>query len=100
IPGFITDALSLPFLLPWTRSALARRMLRQGGFQAFGMGPSGGFTVFRSTTRRETRQWQGGETVEGEVLREPEPADRQLQNQGFDREDGPHGAAPKGPREP
>lgn len=100
IPGFITDALSLPFLLPWTRRALARRMLRQGGFEAFGMGPSGGFTVFRSTTHRKTRQWQRGETVEGEVLREPEPAERQLQNQGLDRGDDRQGAAPKDPREP
>lgn len=80
IPGFITDALSLPFLLPWTRRMLARRMLQGGGFQAFGSG-AGGFTVFRASTHTSTRQWQRGQTVEGEVLREPEAAGRQLPGQ-------------------
>lgn len=70
IPGFITDAFSLPLLLPWTRRALARRVLRAGGFQAFGAAPGGGFTVFRSSSYRQTRTRDGGEILEGEVLRE------------------------------
>lgn len=70
IPGFITDALSLPLLLPWTRRALARRVLRAGGFQAFGTTPGGGFTVFRSSTHSQTRSRDGGNIVEGEVLHE------------------------------
>lgn len=77
IPGFITDAFSLVFLLPWTRRALARRLLRAGGFQAFGAMPGGGFTVFRSTSRSQTWSRDGGEIVEGEVLRETDP-DSQL----------------------
>ncbi len=79
IPGFITDAFSLVFLLPWTRRALAQRMLRSGGFQAFGATPGGSFTVFRSASRSQTqtRTREGGQIVEGEVLRESDP-DSQL----------------------
>jgi UPF0716 protein FxsA len=77
IPGFITDAFSLPLLLPWTRRALARRVLRGGGFQAFGAGPGGGFTVFRSTRYSQTHTSDGGQILEGEVLRETDP-DSQL----------------------
>lgn len=77
IPGFITDAFSLPLLLPWTRRALARRVLRAGGFQAFGAGPGGGFTVFRGARYTQTRTQGSGEILEGEVLREPDP-DSQL----------------------
>jgi UPF0716 protein FxsA len=76
IPGFITDACSLLLLLPWTRRALARRLLRAGGFQAFGAAP-GGFTVFRASARSQDRTWDGGAIVEGEVVRETDP-DSQL----------------------
>lgn len=84
IPGFITDAFSLPLLLPPTRRALARRLLRSGGLYGFGAGPGGGFTVFRASARSQTRTWEGGEIVEGEVLRESGGPDSQL----------------RGPREP
>jgi UPF0716 protein FxsA len=69
IPGFLTDALALALLLPWPRHALARRMLRNG-LQGFAAGPGAGFTVFRASGRSQTRTWEGGEIVEGEVLRE------------------------------
>jgi UPF0716 protein FxsA len=77
IPGFITDAFSLVFLLPWSRRALVRRLLSAGGFQAFGGMPGGSFTVFRSASRSQTRTREGGQIVEGEVLREADP-DSQL----------------------
>ncbi|MGA0805079.1 MAG: FxsA family protein [Pseudohongiellaceae bacterium] len=76
IPGFLTDACSLPLLLPWTRRALARRLLRSSGFRAFGGGP-GGFTGFRASSRSQTWTREGGEIVEGEVLHETRP-DSQL----------------------
>jgi UPF0716 protein FxsA len=76
IPGFITDAFSLPLLLPWTRRALARRLLHSGNFQAFGGTGGAGFTVFRAGARSQTRSWEGGEIVEGEVLRDADPDSR------------------------
>lgn len=80
IPGFLTDLVALPLLLPWTRRALVRRWLRNGSFRAFG---SSGFTVFhtRSGGRHGQRQRGSiyeGEIVEDEVLHESRP-DSQLQ---------------------
>lgn len=77
IPGFITDAFSLALLLPWPRRVFARRLLRAGGFQAFGAAPGGSFTVFRSASRSQTWTRDGGQIVEGEVLHEADP-DSQL----------------------
>lgn len=75
-PGFITDTLGFILLLPWTRRALARRLLASGSFSAWGAGQSGGgFTVFRAGGWNQGSAQ--GEILDGEVIREPDP-ERQI----------------------
>ena len=68
IPGFITDALAVPLLLPWSRRLMSRWLFHKGNLQAWESGAA--YTVFR--TRRGSRPASGsGEILEGELDDEP-----------------------------
>ncbi|HCE40944.1 MAG: biotin--acetyl-CoA-carboxylase ligase [Alcanivorax sp.] len=72
-PGFITDALGFVLLLPFTRRALAERLIRRGAVQAFASrGGNGGVFFYQST------QWRGGpgggNVYDGDASVDREPA--------------------------
>lgn len=67
-PGFITDALALLLLLPWTRRALVRWLLRKGRLQTFGAGTFI-FTGFGGGPSPRAGG-QNSEVYEGEFSRE------------------------------
>lgn len=74
IPGFITDALALPLLLPWSRHALGRWLFQKGKLQAWQSGAAYG--VFR-TPRSTGPGSRSGEILEGELDDEPRPDPQQ-----------------------
>lgn len=80
IPGFITDIVAIPLLIPWTRRALTGWLLRNGRMQAFGQ--SSHFTFTRFGGSRFTGVWpphgggQASDVFEGEFTRERAPGDR------------------------
>lgn len=74
-PGFITDVLGFTLLLPWSRQALARYLIKTGRYQAWNsMGAGGGFTVFTATNWKPPAD--RGEVLDGEVIRETVPKDK------------------------
>ncbi len=69
-PGFLTDSIGFLFLMPATRQAIIRWLLRRPGVSintagGFGAG-DGGFTAPRDRQPGEAR---GGRTLEGEYTR-------------------------------
>ena len=74
-PGFITDAIGFTLLLPWSRQALARHLIKTGRYQAFtAMNTGGGFTVFRAGSMGP--QANQGDILDGEVIHEDETVDQ------------------------
>ena len=41
VPGFITDIIALPGIIPWSRHWLVQRLLASPGFHAFAVRPGG-----------------------------------------------------------
>lgn len=80
-PGFITDAFAIYLLLPWTRRALLRWLLRNGRFDSFTHSRAG-FTFTRFGGGRPGGAWPppGGrdknDVYEGEFTRERGPEER------------------------
>jgi UPF0716 protein FxsA len=74
-PGFITDVLGFMLLLPWSRKALARYLIKSGRYQGWSaMNSGGGFTVF--TAGNWKQPGERGDILDGEVIHEPEPRDK------------------------
>jgi len=79
-PGFITDAAAILLLLPWTRRALVRWLLRKGRLQSVG-GSTFTFTRFGGFSRF-SGGWpphgggQASDVYEGEFSRERGPEER------------------------
>ena len=94
-PGFITDALGFVLLLPFTRRALAERLIRRGTVQAFATRGGNGAFFYQSTQwRRGPGGFGGGNVYEGEAGADREPAndgDHQRQPLTLDEDDGPEG---------
>lgn len=68
IPGFITDALALPLLLPWSRHAIVRWLFQKGNLQAWQSGAA--HAVFRARGGAGPAS-RSGEILEGELDDEP-----------------------------
>jgi len=75
-PGFITDALALLLLVPWTRRALVQWLLRKGRLQTLS-GSTGGFTFTRFGGGWPPHGGgQASDVFEGEFTRERVPEER------------------------
>ncbi|MES2605308.1 MAG: FxsA family protein [Pseudomonadota bacterium] len=92
-PGFITDVFAIALLLPWTRRALANRLLKAGTLQSFGSSGAGFRFMHMGTgqsTRPGTQTNNSGnhstnhDVFEGEFTRE-NPGDRKLSGPDQDK---------------
>jgi UPF0716 protein FxsA len=73
IPGFITDILALPLLIPQLRSLLVKRFLRTGYYQQHYYRQS---TYTKNTYEQNTYEQSTGQTndiIDGEFKREDDP---------------------------
>ena len=73
IPGFITDAIAIVLLLPLTRRALLRRLLRSGNMTEWTQ-QSGAFTFMHMGGMRTQDTRSTHDIFEGEFTRETPPA--------------------------
>ena len=74
-PGFITDALGFVLLLPFTRRALAERLIKRGTVQAFAARGGNGAFFYQSTQWRSgPGGFGGGNVYDGEAGVDREPA--------------------------
>jgi len=67
-PGFITDCIGFTLLLPWSRRALARQLIKSGKVQGWqGMQGGAGFSMFRAGQWGPGSRPGQGRVYEGEV---------------------------------